>query len=247
VTPADARIEIARLRAVISNDGATFFSSGLRLSGAETPTIDTDNADLAESAQSAVRISGISYACGQVKTATGFVVADERVVTNAHVVAGSKRPAIEALNGQVLIGTVVYFNAQDDLAVIAVPGLAVAPLKMGITARADTPAAFEGFPFGGPLSVQAAHIERVGTISSPNIYDSGGSAREVYIFAGDVNHGDSGGPLLSLKGDVIGVIFARSSAQENVGYAMTQTELKPVVDIAKTLTSKVSSGACIFD
>lgn len=245
LTPNDVELRIAQLRTVLADQGVPFFTSELGAAGGKVPTIDTDSAILATAAESVVRITGNAYACGQAQTGTGFVVSDERIVTNAHVVAGTERPVIEALNGQVLTGTIVYFDPSDDLAVIAVPGLSSAPLPLGRTVRPGTSAAIEGYPYGGPITVDAALVQHVSTTSSLDIYGSGGSPREVYTLAGQVNPGNSGGPLLSLRGEVIGAIFARGADQENVGYALTLTELQPVVDDAPGLSATVSSGACI--
>ncbi|QYH36485.1 MarP family serine protease [Salinibacterium sp. M195] len=245
VTPDVVEERIAQLRTVLADQAVPLFTSGLTVADSTVPAIDTESPALAAAAESVVRITGNAYACGQSHTGTGFIVSEERVVTNAHVVAGTERPVIEALNGQVLSGTIVYFDAEDDLAVIAVPGLSPDPLRLGITARPGTNTAIEGYPHGGPISVEAALVQHVSTANSPNIYGSGSSPREVYTLAGQVNPGNSGGPLLTLDGDVVGAVFARSADQANVGYAMTLTELQPVADQAPTLTSAVSSGACI--
>ena len=93
-------------------------------------SITTDTDALADASLSVVRISGTAYACGQNQSGTGFVVAPERVVTNAHVVAGVDRPVIEAPNGQAIDGFVVYFDDDDDLAIVAVPGLTTAALPL---------------------------------------------------------------------------------------------------------------------
>jgi len=245
LTPTEVQVRIAQLRTVLADTGTPFFTSELGIANATIPNIDTDSAVLAAAAESVVRITGNAYACGQAQTGTGFVVTDERVVTNAHVVAGTQRPVIEALNGQVLTGTIVYFDPRADIAVIAVPGLTPDPLRMGITARPGTSTAIEGYPYGGPITVGAALVQHVSIASSPNIYGSGGSPREIYTLAGQVNPGNSGGPLLTLDGVFVGAVFARSADQENVGYAMTLTELQPVVEEAPALTGTVSSGACI--
>jgi S1-C subfamily serine protease len=247
LTPPGVELQIAHLRNVLSDQGVTFFSSDLDGYNAATPTIDIGSARLATAAESVVRITGNAFACGQSQTGTGFIVANDRVVTNAHVVAGIEQPVVEALNGQVLTGTVVYFDASNDLAVIAVPGLAAAPLSLGIPMQTGDTAAIVGYPFGGPITVNAAIVRSVSTASSANIYGGGGFPRQVYTLAGKVSPGNSGGPLLTLDGDVIGAIFARGADQKDVGYAVTLTELQPVVNEAAALTTTVSSGTCIRD
>ena len=78
-----------------------------------------------------------------------------------------------------------------------------------------------------------------------NIYGSGSQRREVYTIAADIEPGNSGGPLLATTGKVAGIVFARSADHANVGYAMTDTELSPVVAKAGGLSGSVSSGRCI--
>jgi len=60
-----------------------------------------------------------------------------------------------------------------------------------------------------------------------------------------VREGNSGGPLLSEDGAVAGVVFAKSADIENVGYALTMTELSPVAAQATGLTATVQSGTCV--
>jgi len=245
LTPHSVQTQVAQLRTALATNGLPFFNSTFGADTSTIPDIDTDSPALAAAAQSVVRITGNAYSCGQSQSGTGFVVARERVVTNAHVVAGTDSPVIEALNGQVLSASIVYFDPADDLAVLAVPGLTTDPLRLGITVRPGTSTAIEGYPYGGPLEVKAALVQHVTLTDSPDIYGNGSSPREVYSLAGQVRSGNSGGPLLSLDGEVVGTIFARSADDGNVGYALTLAELEPVVDQAASLASPVASGACV--
>lgn len=211
----------------------------------QIPQIDTGSAALNAAAQSVVRITGNAYACGQSQTGTGFVVADDRVVTNAHVLAGVTEPVIEVPDGEVLSGRVVYFDPVDDLAVIAVPGLDAAVLGFSPTLAEGTDAAFEGYPYGGPFAAGGAEVLSVTTSRVQDIYGRDSAPREIYTLAADVREGNSGGPLLTLDGRVAGVIFARSGDTANVGYAMTMTELNPVAAQAPALSAQVGTGECI--
>jgi S1-C subfamily serine protease len=87
-------------------------------------------------------------------------------------------------------------------------------------------------------------VNRVGTINVSNIYDTSQSPREVYSLAADVQEGDSGGPMLTTKGVVVGVIFAKGATTKNVGYAITMKSVAPVADRASQLNTPVSSGRC---
>ncbi|MBH0010382.1 MarP family serine protease [Salinibacterium sp. UTAS2018] len=244
-TPDVVEANIARWRTALSDRALPLLGSPLGDPNAQIPSIDTESPALDAAAQSVVRITGNAYACGQGQTGSGFVVAPERVMTNAHVVSGTSGPVVEAMNGQVLGTTIVYFDSVNDLAILAVPGLTVDALRLGDTARPGTSTAIQGYPYGGPFTTNPALVQQVSTFESPDIYGDGGAPREVYTLAGQVNPGNSGGPLLTLDGDIAGTIFGSSTEQNNVGYALTLDAVRPVAQNAADLSTTVSSGVCI--
>lgn len=244
VTPDPVQSFLAQVRGAVLDRGIPMIAGALGGETAVIPDIDTGSDALNVAAQSVVRITGNAYACGQSQAGTGFVVSDDRIVTNAHVVAGVSEPVIESPDGEVITGTVVYFDPVDDLAVIAVPGLSAPPIGIGDTVAAGTTMAFEGYPFGGPFASGPADVISVTSPTIADIYGRNPSPREVYTLAAEVREGNSGGPLLTLDGRVAGIVFARSSDNDQVGYAMTMAELAPVATEAATLAEPVSSGAC---
>ncbi|HEX7834688.1 MAG TPA: MarP family serine protease [Pseudolysinimonas sp.] len=247
VTPQPVDAVLARLRSIVLDEGLP--SIGEALGGIANspgiPDFDTGSAALAVSAQSVVRISGNAYACGQNQSGTGFVVSKNRIVTNAHVVAGVAEPVVEAPNGQALAGRIVYFDPDDDLAVIAVSGLDVAALELAPPLKVGDEAVVDGYPYGGPFTTGPAEVLAVSTEQIADIYGTDTSAREVYSLAVDVNPGNSGGPLLTTDGDIAGVIFARSATDSDLGYAMTNRELEPVVEAAPDLSNAIEPGSCV--
>lgn len=245
VAPDPVEAWLAQVRAFVVDRGIPTITGTL---GAGTPTIpriDTGSAALDAAAASVVRITGNAYACGVAQSGSGFVVADDRIITNAHVVAGVTEPVVEATNGEALAGTVVYFDPVDDLAVILVPGLTPPPLLLATDLPAGSDAAIQGYPFGGPMSTLAADVMRVSIAEVRDIYDATTAPREVYTLAAEVREGNSGGPLLTLDGEVAGVVFARDGADDQIGYAMTRTEFGPVALTAASLDQPVSTGACL--
>lgn len=247
ITPQPVDAALARLRSIVLEEGLP--SIGEALGGISTspgvPDVDTGTDALAAASLSVVRISGNAYACGQNQSGSGFVVSTDRIVTNAHVVAGVPEPVVEAPNGQALDGRVVYFDPKDDLAVIAVSGLSAPPLDLSFTLGVGDDAVVDGYPFGGPFTTGAAEVLAVSTEQIADIYGQTTTAREVYSLAAHVNPGNSGGPLLTTDGDIAGVVFARSATDDDLGYAMTNTELGPVVDAAPTLSNAITPGNCI--
>src|SRR5699024_12503974 len=75
-----------------------------------------------QTSNSSVRITGSAYECGQSQTGSGFAVAANRVITNAHVVAAVQAPQVESLDGQLVTGQVVAFDPDVDVAIIDLPG-----------------------------------------------------------------------------------------------------------------------------
>jgi len=208
------------------------------------PNVATDTPVLNNAALSVVRITGNAYACGQSQSGSGFVIAGDRVLTNAHVVAGVAHPVVDVRNGPTLPSTVVYFDPTGDLAVLAVPGLTAKPLPLGQTVTAGTDAVSDGYPFGGPFVSLQVGVDQVGTLNVENIYNTSTAPREIYSLAANVQEGDSGGPLLTTNGVVAGVIFAKGATTPNVGYAITMKSVLPVANESAGLTAPVSSGQC---
>jgi S1-C subfamily serine protease len=208
------------------------------------PNVATDTPVLNNAALSVVRITGNAYACGQSQSGSGFVISGDRVMTNAHVVAGVEHPVVDVRNGPALQSTVVYFDPTGDLAVLDVPGLNVKPLPLGSTLSAGSDAVSDGYPFGGPFVSLQVGVDQVGTLNVENIYSTATAPREIYSLAANVQEGDSGGPLLTTNGVVAGVIFAKGATTPNVGYAITMKSVAPVANEAASLTAPVSSGQC---
>lgn len=247
MTPAAVDAALARVRSAVLEEGLPAIGEALGgvVDSPGVPDLPTDTDPLTAAAQSVVRIGGTAYACGQNQTGTGFVVAPDRIVTNAHVVAGVDQPIVEAPNGQALEGWVVYLDPVDDLAVVAVDGLSAATLALSPDLPVGADAAVSGYPFGGPATMGAAEVLARSTEGIPDIYGSARHLRDVYTLAAVVQPGNSGGPLLATDGRVAGVVFARSADDPELGYAMTNVELEPVASAAAGLAAPVSSGSCV--
>lgn len=244
VTPDPVEAWLAQLRSTVIDGGLPVINEALGIQNPTVPDIDAGSPELSTAAQSVVRITGNAVACGIAQAGSGFVVADDRVVTNAHVVSGVSEPVVESLAGQALAAAVVYYDPLDDLAVLAVPGLDAAPLVLGDTIEAGSDAAVQGYPFGGPFSSTPAGVLSVRTAPVEDVTGTTSSPREVYTLAADIREGNSGGPLLALDGSVVGVVFARNAETATVGYAMTMAELLPVATQAAALSGPVDTGSC---
>ena len=245
VTPVPVQAFLAQVRSATVDQSLPRIAEAFGGNVSTTiPNVATDTPVLNNAALSVVRITGNAYACGQSQSGSGFVISSDRVMTNAHVVAGVEHPVVDVRNGPALQSTVVYFDPTGDLAVLDVPGLNVKPLPLGPTVSEGTDAVSDGYPFGGPFVSLQVGVDQVGTLNVENIYNTGTAPREIYSLAANVQEGDSGGPLLTTSGVVAGVIFAKGATTPNVGYAITMKSVTPVANQAPSLTAPVSSGQC---
>jgi S1-C subfamily serine protease len=247
ITPDPVTAALARLRSAVLAQGLPVISGGLGgiTTSPGVPQVPTNTAALDAAARSVVRINGNAYACGQNQSGSGFVIAKDRIVTNAHVVAGVQQPVVEAPNGQTLDGRIVYFDPQYDLAVIAVSGLTVPTLRLGDPLPIGAKGVVDGYPYGGPFTSGGAQVLAHSTENVENIYNSARELRDVYTLAADIEPGNSGGPLLAGDGSIAGIVFAKNADKADLGYAMSDTLLSPVIAQAPGLSGAVSSGRCV--
>ena len=248
VTPAPVDRALAQLRSTVLSSGIPQLGISLGTgSGSTTVPGVAQTAGLRTAAESVVKITGRAPACNQEQSGSGFVVARNRVLTNAHVVSGVTSPVVLVPNGQALSGRVTFYDPQRDLAVITVRGLDASPLRIAPPPGVGDRGVVAGYPFGGPFSEGGARVVQSGEVTVPDVSGDGRTARRIAAIAADVEQGNSGGPLLTPTGRVIGLVFAKSTSQADLGYAMTPDEFDSVVDRAPSLTAAVSTGACSTD
>jgi len=166
-------------------------------------------------------------------TGTGFVVATGRVLTNHHVIEGCQG-GVRARNaaGQDMAARVVTSDRQRDLALLEVPNEAGPPLpfrREGSNVRRGEGVVTYGFPLSGILS--SGPTLTTGEISA--LAGLADNAQQFQISA-PVQPGNSGGPLLDMGGNVVGVIVSKLNAQrvaqrtgdipQNVNFAVKGSE-----------------------
>ncbi len=193
---------------------------------------------------SVVRISGVAPSCSRQIDGSGFVFADDRVMTNAHVLAGIDDPVVLA-EGREYDATPVYVDEALDVAVLAVPGLPQQALTFTPTpAETGDDAIIMGYPGGGPLYVGPARVRERGDISGPDFRNSTTVVRDVYALYGQVRSGNSGGPLFAPDGSVLGVVFASAIDDPTTGYALTGPQVAEAAQAGVSGTVEVDTGAC---
>lgn len=203
-------------------------------------------AGVLRAAGSVVKITGVASSCNREQEGSGWVVAPGRVVSNAHVVAGTNLEHVRVQGvGRSYDAQVVIFDPKRDLSVLSVPGLPARAVTLGASLSRSGGAVVAGFPLNGPYELDPARVRDVIIATGADIYGTPGVVRQVYSLDARVQPGNSGGPLLSPSGQVVGIVFARSLDDTNTGYALTLDEARPVLDAAEGSSAPVSTGACV--
>ena len=187
----------------------------------------------------------MAESCSRGQEGSGWVVGPQRVVTNAHVVAGVTAEHVRVQGtGRSYDARVIVFDPKRDLAVLSVPGLQAPALRQGPGLKRADGAIVAGFPLDGPYRLDPARVRDLLRATGADIYGNPGVVREIYSLFGKVEPGNSGGPLLSPSGEVVGIVFAKSLDDDQTGYALTLAEARPVLEAASSSFAPVNTGGC---
>jgi S1-C subfamily serine protease len=249
VMPNGARILYNGLRDTIANgDFPNVFGD---LTPTQAREVDPPNPKLANSQavrtarRSVVKVLGTAPSCRRQIEGSGFVFSPQHVMTNAHVVAGTQGGLAVEVNGERETGRVVFYDPNKDIAVLYVPGLDAPPMTWASReATTGDDAVVIGYPLDGPFTATSARVRDVRRVKGPNIYENETVVREVYTIRAKVRSGNSGGPLVSPGGTLLGVIFAAAVDNPETGFALTADEARPVADSTAGRTVVVGTGKC---
>lgn len=175
---------------------------------------------------STVRVSGV--ACGRSTEGSGFAVADNLVVTNAHVIVGLDEPTVQLLDGTELSAVPVAFDPVADLAVLRVDGAAFVPLPLG-TAPDHTVGAVFGWERGPVVEPTPFRIDRPVTVRIEAVGTNERIERKSWLVAAFIESGDSGAALVDDDGVVVGIAYATTTRGAGVGYAIRASELEALI------------------
>jgi S1-C subfamily serine protease len=203
----------------------------------------TQRPGVVDAQASVVKVLGAATSCARTLEGSGFVFADGRVMTNAHVVAGVDDPVVR-IDDTDYPAKVVYYDPDIDVAVLSVPDLEAPSLLFDDTAASGDPGAALGYPENGPYAVSPVRIREERTLRSPNIYGDETVYRDTYSLYAQVRPGNSGGPLVDVGGEVIGVIFAASVTDADTGYALTSSQVADAAQSGTQTDSAVDTGDC---
>jgi S1-C subfamily serine protease len=239
---------LAQVRRLFNRFGFPDVFSGIPPLPAEPVSPPTQQeARAAGEAAASSTVQVIGPACDAIQEGSGFVAAEGYVVTNAHVVAGMDDPQVRSAVGGSTDATTVLFDPDLDLAILSIADTPGPPLPLATELlERGAPGAVLGFPQGGPLDVRRAAVRRTfANVVGLDIYGHGEVDRQVLELQTLVRPGNSGGPFVLPDGRVAGVVFAASSSDEDVGYAIAATEVDDPLRSAIGRTTPVDTGPCI--
>ena len=200
--------------------------------------------EVVDAGQSVVRVTGVAPSCSRSLEGSGFAYDTGRVMTNAHVVAGVSEPKVETREGRTFDAEVVLYDPDRDVAVLSVPDLDVAPLRLDDGAAPGDEGAVLGYPGNGPFWAGPARVRAEQRLQGPDIYGGRQVVRDVFSLYAEVRPGNSGGPLVSPEGTVTGVVFAASVEDNRTGYALTIEEVLSDARAGVQADDAVSTGGC---
>jgi S1-C subfamily serine protease len=246
VLPAPTEIAV-ELGGLLDNTGISNLFIGLEplpAAPVQTPTDPVAEAIAKRAESSTVKVS--AQTCEFISSGTGFAIAREYVVTNAHVIAGARTIRVAIPGSGPRDAVAVLDDPELDIALLWVSDLQATPLRIASTdPERGAIGATLGFPGGGGLVVSAAAVAGSYEAQGRDIYGERRVSRMILELRAAIDQGDSGGPLVLADGTVGGVVFAEARTDDSVGYALTPTSVARAVEPSIGRTSPVDTGPCI--
>ena len=162
---------------------------------------------------------------------SGVVISETgEIMTAAHVVEAAENVTVEFINGDKVPAKVVTSNSDADVALIKLlwlpKDMKIAPVANSDDVRIGNQIIVIGAPLGLSHSLSVGHIS--GRMADEGMSDNF-SNTEFFQTDASINHGNSGGPMFNMKGEVIGFvsfILSQSGGFEGIGFAVTSNVAK---------------------
>ncbi|WP_299996106.1 trypsin-like peptidase domain-containing protein [uncultured Clostridium sp.] len=165
---------------------------------------------------------------------SGFIInTDGYILTNYHVINGAKEVTVTLSDGQEVTASVVNYDSDKDIAMIKLNGNVEVP---GVVELGNSDALQPGeevVAIGNPLSKELSSTLTKGIVSALNRSVETQSGVNTNLIQTDaaINSGNSGGPLINTKGEVIGInTLKASNGAEGIGFAIPINDVKEKID-----------------
>ena len=187
-----------------------------------------------------------AWGCGSTNVGTGFLVAKNGIVTNAHVIAGADRITASGGNDS-FSASAVWFDPNQDIAIIRteanLPGEALKIAKNELPAGAV--GAVIGYPGGGELNIGDVILLESLRAEGFDIYQKQSVVRDIYAIRGEIVPGNSGSPLITAQGEVGGLVFGHSQESSRTGYAINARVISDSIRAASEANVATGTGTCV--
>ncbi len=160
---------------------------------------------------------------------TGFVISDDGLVATSLHVIGEARPInIRFPSGEEFQAESIYaWDRKLDLAVIKIEAKGLSPLPLGDSDKISNGQAIVAI--GNPMGLEQSVV--TGVVSAIREFEN----TEMIQLAIPIEPGNSGGPLLDLNGNVLGLLNLKSTVTANLGFATPVSRLKPLLEKPNTV------------
>ena len=169
---------------------------------------------------------------------TGFYnIENNIIITNYHVVAGCHRVSVEGQDKNRYLAKVIYVNQGKDIAFLQIENLPKQTKDIKVYHDNETTTRDKvlvlGYPYGMPFTITE------GIVSNPKQIINGSNFIQTDAA---INSGNSGGPLINEKGELLGIITSKFSEADNMGFAIPVGILCEELEIVNDLTSDYTVG-----
>ncbi len=172
---------------------------------------------------------GTNYATA---SGSGFIISEDGLVaTNNHVIEGAKDITVMLSNGESKKATVVGADATSDLAVVKMESGKYYSASLGNSGALRV--GDQVVAIGNPLGQEFAGSVTVGYVSALNrSVSTGNKTMNLIQTDAAINEGNSGGPLVNLQGEIIGINTMKMAATgvEGLGFAIPMDEARPIIE-----------------
>lgn len=164
---------------------------------------------------------------------SGWTASPGLVVTNAHVVEGARSVGVSAGGswGQ-LPAEVIVYDERNDVAVLGVEGLGAPVLPMG-RASPGRPVAILGYPGAGAFDASPGRVGRTGPLLAADASGGLPVRRTVTSVSGEARPGNSGGPVVNGRGEVVATVFGAGIGSGQATYAVPSSIVEERVRLAE--------------
>ena len=165
---------------------------------------------------------------------TGFIIdSDGTIVTNNHVVSGARQVIVTLFDGRTYEAEIVGLDPQTDLAVLRIPEGGLQPVALG--SSTDLEVGESVIAIGHALDLPGGPTVTTGVVSAKdrtitNVGTMGLTLSELIQTDASVNPGNSGGPLVNMYGEVVGINTAAAGGGQGIGFALAMDAARPLIE-----------------